>query len=378
MSDPRTVLILTAGTGGGHRSVAEALAEALAARGIRAVLAEPLGPPVDRIYNWLLRSAPAIWGGCYRLTDRPALCLPGMAMVRARRGAALARLIAVEGPDLVLSVHALCAHAAAGALGRGAGRIPHHCVVTDLVDIHRSWIVPGVDRYYAPTSHAAVGLRRGGAATAQIRQTGLPVRAAFADPPAVDWPCAEPALRILLMDGGVPGPAIGRALAALAAVGPPLDIRVVVGAYGLAGGPPLPSMPPRHTATAMPQGLCLAGWMAAADLVVTKAGSVTIAEAMALGRPLLLHRAVPAQEASNPWLVEWEGVGLHAPRSATLRAAVELLAARPELRLAMARRAIALSRPGAAGIVADAVGVALGIHAAHEQRPRGNGAAIPV
>jgi len=118
--------------------------------------------------------------------------------------------------------------------------------------------------------------------------------------------------------------------------------------------------------------------MAAADLVVTKAGSVTIAEAMALGRPLLLHRAVPAQEASNPWLVEWEGVGLHAPRSATLRAAVELLAARPELRLAMARRAIALSRPGAAGIVADAVGVALGIHAAHEQRPRGNGAAIPV
>ena len=50
-------------------------------------------------------------------------------------------------------------------------------------------------------------------------------------------------------------------------------------------------------------------WMAASDLLLTKAGPGTIAEAAALGLPVLLTGYLPGQEFGNVSYVEQEGMG---------------------------------------------------------------------
>src|SRR6185369_15806480 len=40
-------------------------------------------------------------------------------------------------------------------------------------------------------------------------------------------------------------------------------------------------------------------WMAASDLIVTKPGGLTSAEAMALGKPMFILNPIPGQEAAN-------------------------------------------------------------------------------
>src|ERR1019366_3309326 len=57
----------------------------------------------------------------------------------------------------------------------------------------------------------------------------------------------------------------------------------------------------------------MAEWLHCADLVVTKAGPGTIAEATCCGAPLLLTSHVPGQEEGNAELVVAAGAGRHAP-----------------------------------------------------------------
>jgi UDP-N-acetylglucosamine:LPS N-acetylglucosamine transferase len=357
-----TVLILSAGTGGGHESVAAALTQALEAQvgsALRVVTAQPLGAPVDRCYNWMLNQAPIVWGACFAATNTAALHAIGARAARVVRRTALERLIAEVRPDLILSVHALCAQAAAGALGTLRRAIPHHCVVTDLVDIHRTWIAPGPVTFYVATDHAYRSIRRAAVAAERVVLSGLPLRRPFwfaAVPPVVT--CSE-SLRILLMDGGHPGPALPRALRSLLSTDLPLDITVVGGASCLPATGVARATSVRTMGMLSPQAI--ARLMAGTDVLVTKAGSVTIAEALAVGCPIVLHRAAPGQEASNPALVEMAGAGRYAPSARRLAAAVRQLAEDPSVSAAMATRARLLGKPGAALIVAEQVCAALGV-----------------
>src|ERR1700730_4767632 len=109
---PRTILILTAHTGGGHDSVATAVCQALATRhvaGLRVCMAAPLGSIVDRAYGWALNRAPFLWGACYQASNTDGSARFGAALLDACRGRPLVRIIEDEQPDLIVSVHALCA-----------------------------------------------------------------------------------------------------------------------------------------------------------------------------------------------------------------------------------------------------------------------------
>ena len=92
--------------------------------------------------------------------------------------------------------------------------------------------------------------------------------------------------------------------------------------------------------------------MGAADLVVSKAGAMTCAEALALGRPLLLHRSLPGQERTNEACLVAAGAALRARNRGELRRRLDTLLAEPALRAALARTARSLRRPEAGRTVA--------------------------
>src|SRR5260370_17787282 len=57
----------------------------------------------------------------------------------------------------------------------------------------------------------------------------------------------------------------------------------------------------------------MADWLRAADVVVSKAGPGTIAEATCCGAPLLITSHVPGQEKGNTEFVVGAGAGRHVP-----------------------------------------------------------------
>jgi len=326
-----TVLILSAPTGAGHDSTADAVAGALRASIPRAriLVRNPLWRTaidpleVGRMYDLVVGRAPRLWGWFYYLSNNRWGVWLGATVMAALWGRRLRASIRVARPDIVVSVHPLCARLAADVLRRAGHPAPHHCVVTDLASIHRCWASPRVDAFYAATPQAAAALELHGIPAGRIRVTGLPLRRAFAASPFnPDIRDDGPTPRVAVLDGGRATRALERAARALLAADPPLRVTIVCG-----GNTRLRRRLRRIAAgRATVLGWCddVAGLMRASDVVVTKAGSVTLAEAWSQGRPVLVYHVFPGQEDGNVALLErgGGGGGLYVPVVEALPAAV--------------------------------------------------------
>jgi 1,2-diacylglycerol 3-beta-galactosyltransferase len=97
----------------------------------------------------------------------------------------------------------------------------------------------------------------------------------------------------------------------------------------------------------------MADWLRAADVVVTKAGPGTIAEALCCGTPLLLSWYLPGQERGNvDWVID-TGAGRYVPRSPQLIDTVAELSRPGSPGLQAMREAVRrVARPGATASIA--------------------------
>jgi len=369
---PSTVLLLTASTGGGHDSTAEALAGAVHAAlpgarvRVRDVLRRGAHDAVlraDRWYDRVVAQAPRLWGLFYQLTNHEGMVRLSVAMAALLWGPRLRAALYAERPDLVVSVHPLCARLAARALHDVPDSPPHHCVVTDLVTVHRCWAAPGVASFYVATRQAAAALVAAGIPAAHIHVTGLPVRCSFSGPLAA--PPGGPQIAVLLLGGGRATGALEHAACTLLASRLPLRLIVVCGRNehlhrrlaALGHG----------RATVLGWSDDVAALMRASHVVVTKAGSATLAEAFSQARPVLTYQALPGQEEGNVALLEQEGLGRHVADVAALPAAVVEICARDATRCAAER---ACWWGGAAARVVDHLVAAITVTRLHSDPRR--------
>ena len=181
------VQILTSVVGGGHRSVARALADALADLGradlevwvddLYVDLARFPASRFPELYAVVTRRYPRIWRAIYRLTDRP----PGRLELLGDLigGPRLGRLLAGRRPDAVVSVLPGVNGFVARSLARYGLRSNLEVIVTDWADVHLSWVAAGVTHYTVPSEAAAQSCRRAGVPAAAVSVVGLPVRLQF-------------------------------------------------------------------------------------------------------------------------------------------------------------------------------------------------------
>jgi processive 1,2-diacylglycerol beta-glucosyltransferase len=92
--------------------------------------------------------------------------------------------------------------------------------------------------------------------------------------------------------------------------------------------------------------------MRAADVLVTKAGGLTLAEAFCCGVPVVVHDVLPGQEAGNLQYVLGHGAVDYAPTPTRLEQVVTDLYADAERRSGLAKRGASLARPDAARLIA--------------------------
>ncbi len=268
-------------------------------------------------------------------------------------------LLAEHPADVVVAFHPLPVCALCAALKQS--RTPLVAVGTDLVVMHAFYVAPGVRRYLVATELARAQLLRHGVDPARIEVTGLPVRRPFAqvvheDPQALREQLGLDAARplILVMGGGVGFGPLEQVARAVAGARLPAQIVVLTGSNErLRERLEQRPLPP----TARVQGFTpdVHLWMRAADILLTKAGPNSIAEALAVGTPTVLWGAIPVQETPN---VEWvvrAGAALWAPGPRRATAAAARLLEDRQKRDSMRQQARLLSRPEAAEQAAAAL-----------------------
>jgi processive 1,2-diacylglycerol beta-glucosyltransferase len=99
----------------------------------------------------------------------------------------------------------------------------------------------------------------------------------------------------------------------------------------------------------------VAGLMAAADLLITKAGGMTLAEAMVAEAPLLLYGSLPGQERRNERFAARAGVALVARDRRDLARRLERVLSEPERLEDVRARMRELRRPDATRAIVDLV-----------------------
>lgn len=358
-------LILSAPYGSGHDRVAAAVAAAFAAEGAEAEVADhferfvsPAFSRGSRALFWLvLRRAPWLWGLAYGRSARLPTDSRAMAGMNRLGARALARELASGRHDLVVHVHPTPAGALSWLRARGATGVPHAVVLTDFV-AHAQWIYPHVDRYFVPDDGIRDALIARGLGSERVVASGVPTHAAFALPADRVALRAElglePGVPAVLVVGGMHGwvGSIVEVCETLAGVGVPFQAVAVCGLHA--------ALVERLTARfGRDPRFRILGYvtemqrvMGAVDLIVTKAGAVTCAEALALERPLVFYRSLPGQERANEIYLEQAGAGVRAPDRASLTRHLTRLLAEPARRAELAAGARRIRRPEAARTVA--------------------------
>jgi processive 1,2-diacylglycerol beta-glucosyltransferase len=271
----------------------------------------------------------------------------------------LGTLLDTLRPDAVVSVHATPAAAMSTLAAEGRRLPPHTTVVTDFV-AHSQWIARGIDRYCVAAEEVGHEFVARGIPRARVSVTGVPIRAEFARP--VDGAAARAALGlraeapvVLAMAGSHGG--VGRLPEVVRALG---RRRVPMQAIVVAGRDAALEARLRRLATGTP--IRVTGYvedvrtlMAAADLLVTKAGGMTLAEALAAEVPLLLYGSLPGQERRNERFASRAGVALAARSSRDLARLLERALAEPELLEHLRESIRRVRRPDATGRIVDEV-----------------------
>lgn len=335
-ASPVPLLFLTSATGGGHRAAAAAVAQALERQypgRYLPVIYDPLartGPLrwLTRGYGWLIRYAPWLWGVLYRVTNSQVAARLLHTLVARLTSHAVRRAVDSCAPAVIVSFHALTGQAAIRA--RGGTDTSVVTLITDLGPPHATWTWPRADRIVAASD------------------IGVPVESQF---------LAEPIERamttgfLVLLVGGAEGAGrLARQAAAIADRLPNVEVAVICGRNRLL----------YRRLTRRPRGRVsvhgfvsnMGDWLRAADVVATKAGPGTIAEAACCGTAMVLTGYLPGQERANVGLVTSAGAGVYLPRVNQLAAGIARLSNDSVALASMRARAARLARPEAADKVA--------------------------
>lgn len=372
MERQSTILILTAGYGEGHNQATNALRQSFVRLGcaVRVVdLFREAHPGLNAITRYLyLRSAPLsaygfdFYGWSYystqHMNERGALAkwlnLLGMKKCQA--------IMNVEKPAAVV-----CTFPFGGIsdwLKRSGIPVPVFTVMTDF-SLHNRWLLAKPDRYYVATSDLRQAMMRHGIEDEAIAVTGIPVRQAFQERGERTEERAEAAGRTILVMAGAHG-----TLADLGEMADRLlhirDARLEI----VCGNNKALRRELERRFEREPR-IATFGFvdsiherMSRAACMVTKAGGITLSEAVQIRVPLLIFRPQPGQELENARYFAAKGAALVSRDVAELAEQAARLLDNPEQSRRMRKRYDELAADYASDTIAADIVHTIGLRAA--------------
>ena len=366
------VLILSASSGAGHVRAGQALEKAFRAQAPCEVthidalqyVSKLFQGIYNKTYIRMVNRAPDLMGLLYDRTDRPwSQQRPRLAMDRLNTQPMI-RMLKKMQPDLCVATPFLPAEILAWLIAKKKLRARHVITVTDY-DVHAAWLCQTVDRYYVAIEESMEYLARIGVPREKLCVAGIPIDPLFAQPVSAAEARRKLGLGanefVLLLSAG--GYGIGPVeqlvsdlveskkswqIVAVAGKSEPLKQRLDALARH-AGRTPSgsPRLMPVGFTTEMDQ------YLAAADLLIGKAGGLTTSEALARELPMVLIEPIPGQEERNADHLLEAGAAIRCNNLPAAAWKIAKLAEQPEKLAAMKRAARAMARPDAARLIAQ-------------------------
>jgi processive 1,2-diacylglycerol beta-glucosyltransferase len=366
------VLLLSASSGAGHVRAAQALEKAFSARGDCAVehvdaihyVSKLFQRMYEKAYISMVRRAPELMGVLYDRTDQPWNHLRRRLTMDRLNAQPMIQMLKKVQPDLCVATHFLPGEIIAWLIAKRKLRARNAIVVTDY-DVHALWLCRTVDRYYVALQESAEYLAAIGVPREKPRVTGIPVDLCFARPlnrtDTRRYLRLDPDATTLLVSAGGEGVGpIEQLVRGLLEMRRPWQIVAIAGK----------SEKPRkrleelsRQVGTLPGGaprLCAVGfttemdqYMAAADLLVGKAGGLTTSEALARGLPMVLIEPIPGQEERNADHLLEAGAAIRCNNLPVAAWKVAALLDNPERLAHMQEAARRMARPNAAANIAE-------------------------
>jgi 1,2-diacylglycerol 3-beta-galactosyltransferase len=367
------ITFLFSDTGGGHRAASEAIIEAIHCEFGEAVNTEMVDflkdyapPPFNHLpeaYPEMVR-LPELWGAMFDISDgRPqARIVTSTFWPIARRAAR--RLVREHHSEMLVSVHPIANSFILRALGKN--HLPFVTVVTDMVSTHALWFDKRADLILVPTEMARQNAIQYHMSPDRVRVVGQPVSLRCSAPVGdkvqqrkrLGWPKTK---KIVLVVGG------GEGMGPLAETARAIDesgldvCQVIVAGRNSKLTAKLKKQSWENPTFIYGFTRDMPDFMRAADVLVSKAGPGTIAEALNADLPIILYAKLPGQEDGNVDFVVSEGVGVWAPEPLEVVRALTRWVCRPHERQRVIKNCQRAARPEAARQIARILGVQVGL-----------------
>jgi processive 1,2-diacylglycerol beta-glucosyltransferase len=309
-------------------------------------------------YWWMLRYAPWLWRRLFERRRRKLHRATAPHWLFRRGCVEVLKQVKAFAPHLVIATEIGAAEIAALGKREGWFNVPILAVQTDF-QTEPPWVQREIDVYCVGSEEAKVQLISWGISPNRVLFSGIPVDPAFVlafDKAELLRALGLDARRpIVLVMGGGMGPApLDAIIQSLELCGLPLQVIAVAG-HDQALRQRLERIRGK-----VALDLHIFGWtdtipelMRVADLLITKPGGVTSAEALAVGVPMLLTHPIPGPEERHLHYLAQNGVAVYARKLEEIPQLTYRLLSRPEKLAEMRRQARELSRPDAAHAIAQ-------------------------
>ncbi|MFH1411735.1 MAG: glycosyltransferase [Candidatus Omnitrophota bacterium] len=310
----KKIVVVYSTAGMGHKKAAIAIADVLKERQDTEVELMDILDYSSGLYHFLYLDAycfamsrgKALWGFLYWLTNIPLIDR----LTRGIRGftdhmnlSAFGRELIKRKPDAVIVTHFLVPSIAGILRKKGLnGRI--FTLMTDYGP-HSFWLSDAVDRFFVGSSFAAAELVKRGVAREKIETTGISTSEVFHQTFDIrvlreKYGIDRGKKTIFLMSGGFGVGPISKMLLALNACRTKFQVIVVCG-HNKAAFENVVSIKEKLKYDIIPFGFTdkVAELMAVSDLMVTKAGGISVTEALNTRLPMILFGSIPGQEKWN-------------------------------------------------------------------------------
>jgi 1,2-diacylglycerol 3-beta-galactosyltransferase len=310
----KKILILTADYGYGHRSAANAIAEAIQethGQECQVDIVNPLDDPRapaffrenQHDYDRMVREMPELYKLGYQVSEARLVGDLIKSTFTLALFNVLREIIRQKQPDVIVCTYLFYQGILSAAFAVEKRHIPLLTVVTDLETVQSLWFHPVADLCLVPTQTVYDLAIEAGLPPEKVKITGIPVRPELVkgnqDPASLrlslGW---RPDLFTVLAIGSKRIEHLYDSLRVLNHSGLPLQLVAIAGGddelYQRFQGTEW------HVETHCYNFVTEMGtFMRAADCILGKAGGLTVSEGLACGLPLILVDVIPGQETGN-------------------------------------------------------------------------------
>jgi 1,2-diacylglycerol 3-beta-galactosyltransferase len=310
----KKILILTADYGYGHRSAANAIAEALHetfGQECKVEIVNPLDDPRapaffrenQHDYDKMVREMPELYKLGYQVSESRLVGDLIKSTFTLALFNVLREIIRQKQPDIIVCTYLFYQGILSAVFAIEKRHIPLLTVVTDLETVQSLWFHPVADLCLVPTQTVYDLAIAAGLPSEKVKITGIPVRPELVNGSrdqasirlSLGW---DPELFTVLAIGSKRIEHLYDSLRVLNHSGLPLQLVVVAG-----GDDELYRRFQEtewHVETHCYNFVAEMGsFVRAADCILSKAGGLTVSEALACGLPLILVDVIPGQETGN-------------------------------------------------------------------------------